>query len=132
MTQKERKTRKQEASATFSPRHRARQVAKTRSSRVDSVHVVANSYCLRCYGVGYSGGVPQRLSLRGAHVWIVPIVLTSPGYGVVGEVGLVAVDAATHEILGATPPDQVRSAGSGLAQEKKDVLQAAFHRARKA
>jgi hypothetical protein len=65
-------------------------------------------------------------------VWIVPALFTSPGYGVVGEVGLVAIDAATREVVGATPAEEVRAAGSRLAEAKRDELETAFRRARKA
>jgi hypothetical protein len=70
--------------------------------------------------------------LRAAEVWIVPALLTSAGYGVVGEVGVVAIDAATIEVIGATPPEEVRAAGSGLAEAKRDELDTAFRQARKA
>jgi hypothetical protein len=50
----------------------------------------------------------------------------------VGEVGLVAIDAATREVVGATPVDEVRAAGRELAEAKQDALEAAFRRARKA
>jgi hypothetical protein len=95
------------------------------------VQIAANSYCLRHYGVGYSGGTPRRLTFRGAEVWIVPALLTSPGYGVVGEVGLMAIDIATQEVVGATPAAEVHAAGSELTEAKRDELEAAFRQARK-
>jgi hypothetical protein len=67
---------KQKGTAT---RSSGQQAAKARSADVESVRIVANSYCLTQYGVGYSGGTPRRLLLQGADVWIVPAVLTSPG-----------------------------------------------------
>jgi hypothetical protein len=70
--------------------------------------------------------------LGATEVWIVPALLTSPGYGVVGVAGVVAVDAATHAILGATPREEVQAAGAQLAKEKKDELEAAFDQAREA
>jgi hypothetical protein len=85
---------------------------------------------LRFYAVGYTGGVPRRLTLHGSDLWIVPVLFTSPGYGAVGEVGVLAIDAATHEVVGSTPPAEVRAAGARLAAEKRDDLHAAFHRAR--
>jgi hypothetical protein len=63
-------------------------------------------------------------------VWIVPIVFTSPGYGVVGEVGVVAIDGATKRVLDATPRGDVKAAGARLAREKRDEIAAAFLRAR--
>jgi hypothetical protein len=120
--------------ATPSTRQRrpSSQRAQEGGEQLEAVQITANSYCLRHYGIGYSGGTPRRLSFRGAEVWIVPALLTSPGYGVVGEVGLVAIDAATQEVVGATPVEEVRAAGSGLAEAKRDELEAAFRQARKA
>ena len=60
-------------------------------------------------------------------MWIIPVLFTSPGYGVVGEVGVVAGDAATHEVVGATPREEVRAEVARLAGEKRDELEAAFH-----
>lgn len=102
-----------------------------RASEVEKVQIAANSYCLRQYAVGYTGGTPRHLSLRGSDVWIVPVNLTSPGYATVGEVGVMAIDAVTQEVLDATPRDEVKAAGTRLAREKRDELVAAFHRARK-
>ena len=98
----------------------------------DQVLIAANSHCLRSYGIRCSGGTPRHLPVRGTAVWIIPVLLTSPGYGVVGEVGVVAVDAATHEVVGATPREEVRAEVVRLAEEKRDELEAAFHQARKA
>src|SRR5262245_5775302 len=95
-----------------------------------TIQRAANAYCLFHYAVGFSGGTPRRLCLHGKDVWIVPIVLTSPGIGPVGEVGLLAIDAATYEVIDATPRAEVRAAGARLAQEQRDAIAAAFHRAR--
>jgi len=120
------------ATSSTSQRRPPPQAAPERGEQLEAVQIVANSYCLGHYGVGYSGGTPRRLSFRSAEVWIVPALLTSPGYGAVGEVGLVAIDAATQEVVAATPAEEVRAAGSRLAEAKKDELAAAFRQARKA
>lgn len=94
------------------------------------VQIAVNAYCLRTYGVGYTGGVPRRLTLPSGSVWIIPVVLTSAGYGHVGEVGMVAIDPATLDLLDATAKTEVRAAGARLAREKRDALDTAFRRAR--
>lgn len=103
-----------------------------RGSDAETAQIAANSYCVRHYAISYTGGTPRRLTLDNKDVWIVPVVFTSPGYGIVGEVGVVAVDAVTHEIAGASPREEVRAAGAKLAEEKRDELHAAFLRARTA
>ncbi len=110
---------------------RLQAVARQGSARdreAEAVQVAANSYCLRFYAVGYTGGTPRRLTLRGAEVWIVPVLFTSPGYGTVGEVGLLAIDAETREVVGSTPRAEVKAAGTRLATEKHEDLHAAFAR----
>lgn len=98
----------------------------------EAAQIAANSYSLCTYGGLCMGGVPHRLTIREQDVWIVPVVLTSPGFGIVGEIGMLVVDAKTHEVLGATPRDVVRAAADVLAWEKRKELHAAFLRAKKA
>jgi hypothetical protein len=94
------------------------------------VQVAANGYCLCTYGDAYTGGTPRRLTLPSGPLWVVPVILTSAGYGRVGEVGVVAVESGTQRILDATPKKEVRAAGVRLMRENRDVLDAAFRRAR--
>ena len=101
-----------------------------RPRRVPSkIQVVANSYCLRQYAVGYTGGTPRRLHLPTYEVWIVPVLFTSPGYGVVGGVGVLAIDPVTHEIVGSSSRGEVRAAAARLAGGKRDEIDTAFRRA---
>ena len=92
--------------------------------------IAANRYALRQYPLGILAGTPRHLSLQKSDVWIVPILLTSPGYGAVGEVGVVAVNAQTGKVVGGTPKQEVIAAGKRLREETRDELEAAFHRAR--
>lgn len=103
---------------------------RRRGIEAASAQLAVHEYCLLRYGTGYAGGTPHRLSLPKAELWIVPVLLTSPGYGTVGVVGVVAVDAGSGGVVGATPRHEVRAAGTRLAQEKRDELDAAFRRAR--
>jgi hypothetical protein len=70
------------------------------------------------------------LTLPAGPLWVIPVMFTSAGYGQVGEVGVVALDGTSLALLDATPRSEVRAAGAQLAREKRDVLDAAFHRAR--
>ena len=96
----------------------------------NQAQIVANEHSLLHYAVGYKGSTPRRVTLKNKGVWVVPIVLTSPGYGIVGEVGVVVIDAGTGEVLGATRPEEVRAAGNKVTEEKRAEIDAAFHRAR--
>ncbi len=86
----------------------------------------ANGYIVRHYPFGCLGGTPQRLVGASGELWIIPVVLTSPGYGAVGEVGLIAVDAGTFEVVNGTQRQEVAQAIKRLKEAKRDELEAAF------
>ena len=104
----------------------------SRRRKLQAIQSAAHEYCLLHYAVGFSGGTPRRLCLHGNDVWVVPIVFNSPDIGPVGEVGVLAIDAHTHGVIDATPRTEVRAAAAHLAQEQRDAIDAAFHRARNA
>jgi hypothetical protein len=89
----------------------------------------ANSYIVRHYAFGCLGQKPERL-VGENECWLVPVLLTSPGLGAVGQVGTVAVDAATRRVVAATARREVDRAIRHLKESKRDELEAAFHRAR--
>jgi hypothetical protein len=93
---------------------------------------IANAYLLRNYIIGLIGGTPYHLALPGGALWIVPMMLASAGYGHVGQVGVIALDARTGEVLGGSPKDELVAQIRRLNREKHDELEAAFLRARKA
>ena len=95
-----------------------------------AVMIVANGYLLRHYSTSLMGGSPRRMPSSPGHFWEVPILFTSPGYGDVGEVGVVTVDAHTGQVVDGTPKPQVKAAMQRLNQEKQDALEAAFLRAK--
>ncbi|MCI0682372.1 MAG: hypothetical protein L0Y71_09725 [Gemmataceae bacterium] len=95
----------------------------------EAIRQTANGYIVRIYPFGCMGGEPRRLVGK-TGMWIVPVILTSPGYGAVGEVGLVAVAANTHEIVSATPRQEAVAALKHLREVHGRALEAAFHQAR--
>lgn len=109
------------------PRPRKRP-AQRMSKDAEAAMIAANGHLLRHDSTSLMGGTPQRLS--GGDLWEVPIVLTSPGYGPVGEVGVITVDAHTGGVVGGTPKDEVRAAMQRLSEENRDALDAAFLRAK--
>ena len=86
-----------------------------RAISADRALTSANTHCLWTYGMNLCAGMPRRLSLPEGQRWIVAI-LYSPGVGPVGEVGLVAVDSLTGEVLGCTPRDEVLEGARRLAR----------------
>ena len=87
---------------------------------------LANRYILFNYPTMYTGGLPRRLTLKNLDVWAVPIVLTHPDHGVVGDVGLLAVGAASGQVVGATPRSRVIAAGKKLREAKRYDLETSF------
>lgn len=111
------------------PKGRARR--RTAGRDLDAVQVAANSHIVRHYPIGCLGGQPRRLVGKNGDQWMVPIVLTSPGHGAVGEVGFVIVSAGRHQVVGSTEREAVGRAIKLLKESKGDELEAAFHRSRK-
>lgn len=109
-----------------------REAERSRSALTESEKAViaANRYVVREYPLGVLAGTPRHLSLQKSDVWIVPVLLTSPGYGAVGEVGVVAVNARTGRVVVGTPKEEVIAAGKRLREEKRDEIEAAFRRVR--
>lgn len=105
-----------------------REQTKKRPRLVDAEHamIAASEFCLFQYPTMFTGGLPRSLSLPDSELWIVPIVLTHPEHGVVGEAGLVAIDARTGHVIGSTPRNEVVAAGKRLREAKRDDLEAAF------
>ena len=99
-------------------------------TEAEAVVVAANAFLLLRYSTSLMGGPPRREPSPQDHLWVVPIVLTSPGYGAVGEVGSVTVNARTGRVEGGTPQDEVQAAMKRLTGENEGALDAAFRQAR--
>lgn len=66
-----------------------------------------------------AGDPELELRAEGAF-WIVPVVLTMPGIGRVGQVGQIVVDTQLGNIIaeGSTPCEEIEKNADRLAQEK--------------
>jgi hypothetical protein len=102
----------------------------TATHDAEAAVIAANGHLLRHYSTSVMGGTPRRHPPPEDHLWEVPIVFTSPGYGAVGEVGVVTVDHLTGHVVGGTPKEEVGAAVQRLCEDKRDALEAAFRRAR--
>ncbi|MCB0081152.1 MAG: hypothetical protein KDE50_30325 [Caldilineaceae bacterium] len=71
-------------------------------------------------------GQPLRVASGLQSMWLVPLVLTSPGYGIVGVVGGVMVDMEFGHIVGWTPLDEVRENAAKLTDAHENELESAF------
>jgi hypothetical protein len=69
---------------------------------------------------------PQRLSLNGQSVWIVPIQLAYIHTGPIGVVGVVVMDAETLQVIASTPFEEMRAAAHKLAESRQPELSESF------
>lgn len=58
-----------------------------------------------------------------AQVWRVPVVLSYPHLGALGEVGEIVVHPATGEIVAHTPVEQIRVAALALAEQHREQIE---------
>ena len=93
--------------------------AQAQTSDVERARLTAIEHCLFHYPTLFTAGMPRRLPLSDSALWIVPVVLTHPERGTIGEVGVVAVDARTGKVAGSTPRAEVVAAGELLVQGKQ-------------
>jgi len=93
---------------------------------------VVNSFVLWNLPDSYGAGPLERVRVVDDSLWVFPLVLTSPGYGIVGEVGHMAVDIQRGEVVGCTPLDTVQQRGRKCHERHKEKIAAAFLQARRA
>src|ERR1051326_5512193 len=105
------------------PRKKPAKRPAHRAIRADQAMLAANKYLLFHYPTLFTGALPRRLKLPTCDVWVVPIVLTHPDRGIVGETGLVAMDAQTGQVIGSTPRAEVVAAGKRFREAKPEDLE---------
>jgi len=88
--------------------------------------VVAQDFIADQLGNLVGVGRPCHMISGLQSAWSIPLVLTSPGYGIVGIVGAVMVDTEFGHIVGWTPLDEVRANAEELTDENEAELEAAF------
>ena len=69
-----------------------------------------------------TAGDPQLDAQVG--VWRVPVLLTYPIIGLVGEVGEILVSGRTEEILSHTPVDEMLARARALYDQHRDAIEA--------
>lgn len=59
-------------------------------------------------------------------VWEVPVILTYPLIGSVGQVGEILVSTKKQEVVSHTPIEEMKQSGQRLYEAHRDEIQAAF------
>jgi hypothetical protein len=70
-----------------------------------------------------AAGTPQRVLFPLRSTWVVPVHLTYPSCGVVGEVGMIVVDETTGEVVAWTSPQEMYQATEQHYQEHKGKVE---------
>jgi len=93
--------------------------AEQRIGAEEAIHK-AERFLNRHLGHLLAAGTPQRVLFPLRSTWVVPVQLTYPGCGVIGEVGMVVVDETTGEVVAWTSPQEMYQATEKLYQEHQE------------
>jgi len=108
--------------------------SETMATRIDieAAKRLANRFILENLPDRFCAGTPRFLQFPLRSVWIVPVVLSYPQIGPVGQAGIAAVDTETGSVVGWTPLDEMKKAAETIYERKKADIEAAFFQARNA
>ena len=97
-------------------------------TKIDQTAAIAeaNGFILDHLPDRFCAGVPQIVLFPVSKVWAVPILLSYPEIGPVGEVGVVAVDAELGTVVGWSPLDEVVQAAEKIYAARKNEIEVAF------
>jgi hypothetical protein len=98
-----------------------KKLAKIHGQEIIKVSGKANSAILSNYGDGFVAGTPQKVELLSKSLWITPIVMAN-STRLLGEVGVVAVDGESLEILGITEPMDIEKKIRLLTHEETEMV----------
>jgi hypothetical protein len=92
------------------------------------VQPVAEQFVADNLGEQIGVGVPWHVVSSLGSAWVVPLMLTSPGFGIVGTVGVLIIDKELGTISAWTPLDEITTTAAHLAQQYSAKRQAAWER----
>lgn len=107
------------------------QVASTKID-AEAAKRLANRFILENLPDRFCAGTPRFLQFPLRAVWIVPVVLSYPRLGPVGQADIAAVDSETGSVVGWTPLDEMKKAAETIYERKKADIEAAFLQTRNA
>ncbi len=93
---------------------------------VEAAKRLTNRFILENLPDRFCAGTPRFLQFPLRSVWIVPVVLSYPRIGPVGQAGITAVDTETGSVVGWTPLDEMKKAAEVIYERKKTDIEAAF------
>jgi hypothetical protein len=93
---------------------------------VKQAMIAANQFIVEHLPDRFSAGLPKLVLFPLRPLWIVPVHLTYPGKGVIGKVGMLAVDGDHPVIVGWTPPEEMETMAHQFYQENRDEIESVF------
>jgi hypothetical protein len=90
---------------------------------------LTNRFILENLPDRFCAGTPRFLQFPLRSVWVVPVVLSYPRLGPVGQAGIAAVDTETGSVVGWTPLDEMKKAAEAIYERKKADIEATFSQA---
>jgi hypothetical protein len=88
--------------------------------------ITANRFIVEHLPDRFSAGLPKLVLFPLKPLWLVPVHLAYPGTGVVGEVGMLAVDGDRPVVVGWTPPEEMETLARKLYEENRGEIELAF------
>lgn len=86
----------------------------------------ANRFIVEHLPDRFSAGLPKLVIFPLRPLWLVPVHLTYPGIGIVGEVGMLAVSGDRPAIVGWTPTEEMEALARQLYEENRNEIELAF------
>jgi hypothetical protein len=93
-----------------------------------NARTIGANFAAEHFGDQIGVGMPWHIVSALRSAWATPLVLTSPGYGIVGIVGLLLVDEEMGQITAWTTVEEVKASATQLLKEKNVDLESAFKR----
>ena len=88
--------------------------------------VAANQFIVEYLPDRFSAGLPKLVLLPLRPLWLVPVLLTYPSAGVIGEIGMLAVDGDHPVVVGWTPLEEMENLARQLYEEHRNEIELAF------
>ncbi|MBU0704020.1 MAG: hypothetical protein KKC18_09185 [Chloroflexi bacterium] len=88
--------------------------------------LAANRFIVEHLPDRFSAGLPKLVIFPLRPLWLVPVHLTYPGIGIVGEVGMLAVSGDRPAIVGWTPTEEMEALARQLYEEHRNEIELAF------
>ncbi len=88
--------------------------------------IAANRFIVEHLPDRFSAGLPKLVIFPLRPLWLVPVHLTYPGIGIVGEVGMLAVSGERPAIVGWTPTEEMEALARQLYEENRNEIEPAF------